>query len=77
MTKRVRFSIQPSVADDLETLARLVGIRQYKGRLVNLLLERAMAPYQPAIARLRCDSSMSSVRLSVGEELEMVARPDA
>ena len=51
--RRVKFSIDPEVAADLETLSRLVGIRQYKGRLVNLLLSRSLGPYKPAIARFR------------------------
>lgn len=70
--KLLRCSIEESIAEDLETLARLVGVRQYKGRLVNLLLERAMRPYAPAIARLRYASEMSSVRLKLDEELEML-----
>lgn len=53
MSRRVTFSLDPDVAEDLEALANLVGIRQYKGRLVNLLLQRSLGPYQPAIARAR------------------------
>lgn len=52
-TRRVTFSLDPDIAADLETLSRLVGIRQYKGRLVNLLLQRGLDQYQPAIARSR------------------------
>lgn len=78
--RRVTFSIDPEVAADLETLTRLVGIRQYKGRLVNLLLSRSLGPYQPAIARVRNGSYTGTAGAAAAKHIirkALVAEIDA
>lgn len=52
-TRRVNWSLEADVVEDVDLLGEIVGINRRKATLVNDLLRAALTPYQDALASAR------------------------